>query len=564
LGREFSYDLLAAVADMSEDALQRSLDAVLRSGLVYQHDETLRVYAFKHALIRDAAYHSLLRVTRQRYHARIAEALRARFPEVAQNRPELLAHHLSGAGSHSDAATHWRAAGNSAAERSAVNEAVSHFRRAMADLHRLPMDAARMDQELSTLTALAPTLMAVYGWAAPEIGETCKRAIDLAGWLGAPDRMWRPLRGLWTHELVGGRLQEAMETAKQLMAVGLAAGDPILISVGRNATSLTYYYRGEYDEAIAEAQAGLSGCSYDTDAAIARALQSSAAVNMRMAKGSALWMQGRQEEGVAIVEEMVAYARSLHHSPSVATALASAMGFNHWDRDWRRMFELADEVYELSRAEGFAMWMAAAGLYRGRAHIGLGQIDSGVAEVLEWASLFSQTRSGVIQASATSMISEALHLAGRSEEALVVSGEGQRRAEKGLVRHSMPEVLRTRGNILRDLGRPNEAEAAYSDAIACARARGALSFELRALTSLLELRLSSECPGDLAVELDRVVSAMGCAPDRPDLVAARELLSRVPSRTMSSGAPVHVLQQARGRSPSRTPKTGARREPSRP
>ena len=529
LGREFTYDLLAAVAETPDDAVRESLDVILKSGLVYQDDEKSRLYTFKHALIRDAAYNSLLRATRQRYHARIAKVLIARFPQLVQNRPELLAHHLSKAGSHADAAAYWRAAGKSAMERSAVNEAVSHFRRAMADLGELPTDAARIDQELSTLTALAPALMAVYGWADPGVGETCKRAIDLAGKLGAPDKMWRPLRGLWTHELVGGRLENALETATQLMSIGLASGDPMVISSGRNATSLTHYYRGEYDEAIAEAEAGLSGCPYDVDVAIARALQTSAAVNMRMTRGGALWMQGRQEEGVAIVEDMVTYARSLRHPPSLATALASAMGFADWDRNWPRAFSFADEVYDLSRAEGFAMWMAAAGMYRGRARIGLGQVEGGVAEVLEWAALFGQTGFRVNEGSTTSMISEALHLAGRSEEALEVAGEGQRRAEKGLVRLLMPEVHRMRGNILRDLGRSDESDVAYCRAAASARAQGALSLELRALTSLFELRLSCGQPGNLAAKLRRAMAAMACAPDRPDLVAAHELLSRVPA-----------------------------------
>jgi tetratricopeptide (TPR) repeat protein len=527
LGREFTQDLLVAVAQVPEETVGRWLDAILGSGLVYRVDNASRVYTFKHALIRDAAYDSLLRSTRQRHHARIAEALRARFPEVAQNRPELLAHHLSGAGSHADAAIYWRAAGTSAAERSAVNEAVAHFRRAMADLDPLPMDAARIDQELSTLTALAPTLMAVYGWAAPEVGETCKRAIDLAGRLGVPGRMWPPLRGLWTHQLVGGRLQEAMETATQLMAIALAAADPIPASVASNAKSLTHYYRGEYKEAIAVAEAGLSGCSYDIDVTIARALQSSSAVNMRMAKGGALWMQGRQEDGAAIIEEMVAYARSLGHPPSIATALASAMSFTHWDRDWTRTFAIADEVYDLSRAEGFAMWVAAAGMYRGSARIGLGQVESGVAEVLDWGALFRQTGFAAGVGAMTTIVSEALHLAGRSKEALVVNVDGERRAEAGLVRLLAPEIHRTRGNILRDLGHPTEADAAYCRAAACARAQGAISLELRALTSLLELRLLSGCLGDVPAELIGVMSAMPCAPDRPDLVAARELLYRV-------------------------------------
>jgi tetratricopeptide (TPR) repeat protein len=531
LGREFSHDLLMAVAQSSEDIVQRQLDLMLESGLVFRHGHASAVYTFKHALVRDAAYDSLLRATRQRYHILIAEVLVARFPEIVQNRPELLAHHLSGAGVYAEAATHWQAAGEIAGKRSAVNEAVAHLRHALADLERLPVDEARMEQELSILTALAPVLMAVYGWAAPEVGESCKRAIELGRRLGANDRMYSPLWGLWTNQFVGGRLHEAMETATQVLAMAQAAGDPMLVSVGRNATCYTRFYRGEYDEAVAEAQAGLRHCSFEMDVQITQTFQASAVGSMLISKASALWMQGRQDEGIAIVNDLVGHARSLRHPPSIATALASAMFFSLYDRHWKRLFAFADEVYDLSQAEGFAMWTANAGMHRGRARIGLGQVDKGVAEVLEWGALFRQTGSGCIEGSVTSMVSEALHMAGRSEEALVVSTEGERRADTGLVRVMVPEIYRIRGNILRDLDRLDQADEAYRLAVACARAQGAVSLEIRALTSLLDFRLSRGQLGDLPAELGRAMVALPDQQDRPDFISARNLLARIRSRT---------------------------------
>ena len=120
-------------------------------------------------------------------------------------------------------------------------------------------------------------------------------------------------------------------------------------------------------------------------------------------------------------------------------------------------------------------------------------------------------------------------MAGRSEEALVVSAEGERRAEMGLVQVMKPEIYRTRGNILRDLDRLDEADEAYRQAVACARAQGARSLELRALTSLLDLHLCRGQPGDLPAELRRTMAAMVCRPDRPDLITARELLARIRS-----------------------------------
>jgi class 3 adenylate cyclase/tetratricopeptide (TPR) repeat protein len=527
VGREFSLDLLASASQLSADEVRRQLEVMLQSGLVYQHGDTSPIYTFKHALVRDAAYDSLLRATRQRYHARIAEVLVASFPELGQTRPELLAHHLSGAGFHADAAAHWQAAGENAAKRSAVHEAVAHLRRALVTLEQLPEDATRSDRELSVLISLAPMLMAAHGWAAPQVGETCRRAIDLGRRLGAGNRIFPVLRGLWTNQFVGGRLRDAMETAEQVLAMGLASGDPILVSIGRDATSYTHFYRGEYEEAIAEAQIGLQHCSFDMDFHIARSFHISAVSSMLITKASALWMQGQQGDGIAIVNDMVAHARSIRHPGSIATALATAMFFSLYDRDWKRLFAFADEVYDLSRAEGFAMWTANAGLHRGRARIGLGQVDAGVAEVLEWGALFRQTGSGVIEGSTTSMVSEAMHMAGRSEEALVVSAEGERRAQAGLVGVMLPEIFRTRGDILLELERLDEADHAYRRAVACARGQGARSLELRALTSLLDLHLKRGQPGDLPAELRRAMDAMLCSPDRPDLVKARCLLARI-------------------------------------
>jgi class 3 adenylate cyclase len=527
IGREFSHDLLVAVAQSSADAVRRQLHAMLQSGLVYRHGDVSPVYSFKHALVRDVAYDSLLRTTRQRYHARIAEVLVARFREVTQNRPELLAHHFSGAGFHKDAAARWQAAGENAAKRSAVNEAVAHLRRALTDLEKIPEDAARVDRELSVLTALAPALMAVYGWASSEVSDTCKRAIGLARRLGATDRIYMPLWGLWTNQFVGGRLGEAMETAAQVLAIGLAAGDPMLEMTGRHVSSYTCYYRGEYDASIAEAQAGLRHYTYELELRIAQTFQISTSTSGMTAKASSLWMKGHQDEGKALMDEVVAIARSLRNPPCTATALGEAMFFSLYDRDWKRLFAFADEVYNLAHAEGFAMWTANAGLHRGRARIGLGDADAGVAEVLEWGALFGQTGDGILVGSVTSMFTEALHLAGRSEEALLVSAEGARRAEAGHVRVMMPEIYRTRGNILRDLDRLDEADRAFCQAVACAQVQGARSLELRALTSLLDLRACRGPIDNLAGELRQALAAMTCRPDRPDVIAARKLLERI-------------------------------------
>lgn len=528
IGREFSPDLLTAVGQLPEETVRRQLDTMVESGLLLRLTGTSPVYAFKHALIRDAAYDLLLKATRRIYHGRIAKTLIDQYPASVENFPELLAHHLSGAGDCLEAAARWQAAGARATQRGAVKEAVSHLRRALADLEQLSEDPIRLNRELQVLTALAPVLSAVAGWGAPVVGETCSRAIELARRLGADDRIYALLWVLWSNQFVGGRLRDAPETAAKLFTMGLDANDPMLVTIGRGATCYTHYYRGEYDEVIAEAGVGLRVHTSDMDSIVTRKFQISPKSTMLITKASALWMQGRQDDGIATANELIAHGRGLRHPPSVATTLGTAMYFNLYDRDWKRLFALAEEVHELARAEGLAMWTAVSGLHRGRARMGLGEVEAGVAEVLEWGALFRQTGcSGVLEGSFTSMMSEAMHLAGRSEEALVESNEGERRAKAGYVLAMMPEIYRIRGNILRNLDRLDQADEAYSEAVDCARAQGARSLELRALTSQLDLRLSLGQPEDIPTELHRAMNAMICAPDRPDLAAARELLTRL-------------------------------------
>ncbi len=527
VGREFSHDLLAAVAEISADTVQRHVELMLASGLVYDHAEHSRTYIFKHALVRDAAYSSLLRSTRQRYHARIAAVLAQQFPEMARLRPELLAHHLSGAGAYAQAAIHRQAAGEDAAARSAVNEAVAHFRQALDDLARLPEDNERMDHELAVLTALAPVQMAAFGWASAEVGQSSSRAIALAQKLGAHDRMYSPMWALWANQFVGGRLGPAHTSAQSVLAMALATGSPMLWITGHHASCYTHYYRGEYAPAMVQAELGMGHYTFALDLQICQIFQLSSIINILCVKGCTLWMQGRQDDGAAVIDDMLAHARALKHPPSIAAALAFAMFFTLYDRDWKRMFSCADEVYQLSRAEGYAMWMANSGMHRGRARIALGQREAGLAEVLEWGALFSQTGSGSIEGSTTSMISEALHWCGRDDEALAASAEGEQRALDGEVGVMLPEIYRTRGDILRDMGRMGDARKAYHQAIDCARAQAALSLELRALTALVDMLGDSAAPAGLVAELRSALARMVCSTDRPDMVSALALLQRL-------------------------------------
>jgi predicted ATPase len=185
LGREFAYELLQALMTMEEATLQHGLAQLVDAELLYQRGRPPRArYIFKHALIQDAAYTSLLKSTRQQYHQQIAQLLEARFPETVEAEPELLAHHYTEAGCHAQAVGYWQQAGARAIHRSANVEVIAHVQRGLELLTALPDIPQRTQHELDLLTTLGPALMSTRGYAAPEVGQTYSRARELCQQVG--------------------------------------------------------------------------------------------------------------------------------------------------------------------------------------------------------------------------------------------------------------------------------------------------------------------------------------------------------------------------------------------
>src|SRR6266849_3714322 len=200
IGRQFSYALLQAVSQLDTSTLQRELGRLVEAEIVYQRGLPPEAYYFfKHALIRDSAYESLLKSTRQHYHQRIAQVLEAQFPETAETQPELLAHHYTEAGLTEQAVHYWHHAGQRAIERSAYVEAIAHLRQGLALLQTLPETPERSQEELLLHIALGVSLSVTKGFAAPEVAQTYLRAQHLCHHLEDPHQLFSVLRGLWNY-----------------------------------------------------------------------------------------------------------------------------------------------------------------------------------------------------------------------------------------------------------------------------------------------------------------------------------------------------------------------------
>jgi predicted ATPase len=218
IGRRFAYDLLQAIAQVDEATLQHELGRLVEAELVYQRGlPPQATYLFKHALIRDSAYASLLKSTRQHYHQRIAQVLEEQFPETAETQPELLAHHCTEAGLIAQAIGYWQKAGHIAVQRSAHVEAISHLTHGLALLQTLPETPECTQQNVDIHIALGASLLATKGSGAPEVEQTYLRARQLCQHLEAPHQLFPVLRGLWNYYQVRAAYQMAQTLAEQLV-----------------------------------------------------------------------------------------------------------------------------------------------------------------------------------------------------------------------------------------------------------------------------------------------------------------------------------------------------------
>jgi predicted ATPase len=245
IGRQFAYNLFQAVSQLDEVTLQRELGKLVEAELVYQRGiPPQSTYVFKHALIQDAAYESLLKSTRQQYHQRIAQVLEGQFPETAEAEPELLAHHCTEAGLLAQAVGYWHKAGQRAIERSSHAEAMSHLTKRLELLQTLPETPERTRREVDMLLALGASLIATKGWAAPEVGETYMYAQQLCQHLEDPYQLFPVLHGLWSHYLDGAELRTAHVLGKQLLALAQHVQDSAMLLGAHRALGATLFFLG--------------------------------------------------------------------------------------------------------------------------------------------------------------------------------------------------------------------------------------------------------------------------------------------------------------------------------
>ena len=527
IGREFDHELLAAAAGLPGPQLRAELDKLVRAELLFRKGRPPACsYIFKHALIQDAAYGSLLRTKRQEMHRRIAGVIEGSFPAVVAASPAVLARHWGEAGEPRAAARYWLTAGRQSAARFANAEAVDQFRRGLAAVAALPEGPDRDQLELDFQVPLATAITVARGWGAPEAEAVHRRAEELCRRIGPAAPLFHVTWGQWAWRLLRAELDEADRLARELWAQADRRGDPSYVVEACFAECCTGLFRGEFDRAVTHGRLGLK--LYDRDRSVWHAgfTGQNAGCTVWAHFGWALWIAGYPDEALATGEAAGRLGRELKDR------FSEAFGVYHHGcvQQHCRMGDASRRSGEASVAigteQGYGIWVALGTLCQGSGLVLGGEdLDRGADLVRQGIHLFRQSGAELSLSHYFAVLAEAYRASGRTDEALAAVDTGLAHAARTNERFHEANLLRLRGDLLRDRdpGDPT-AEDLFARAIEVAHRQQAKSWKLRAAISLARLWRDGGKRDEARTLLADVYGRFTEGFQTPDLVDARELL----------------------------------------
>ena len=478
-------------------------------------------------LIQDAAYGLLLQSARQQHHQRVAETLAERFPEIAETRPELLAHHFTEAGLVKPAMEFWLRAARRAVERSANVEASGHVQQGLALLERLPASPTREGLELGLSSMQGSAAIALKGYGAPEVERAFARALELCGSVGDPGQRFRAEVGLWTYYVVRADYGRAREIADRLTAMARARGSAAAAVHAAYCAGFSRYYVGDLQASCDAFLEGAATPAEDGDPALLLPTGDDVRIHLLAFLALVLWHLGRPTEAVARADEAVSMARRLGHPYGVAFALNGAAYLALCLRDGARATEALGECLAVSMDKGYRFFLLMGGFVRGWLLAQAGSAEEGFAAMAR--SVQAARGAGARMGETLMMVhfADACLRQGRVEEAREWLDQMAAAVAETGERFFEPDLHRLRGECLLLEGGPG-AEAAFRSAIEQAQRHGDRALELRGAAALARLASGDagrrrEARGLLAA----LVGAYPAAAETSELREARALVERL-------------------------------------
>jgi TOMM system kinase/cyclase fusion protein len=527
LGRDFPYELLRTVAPWGEARLQDALRQLVDAELLYQRGGPPHLtYVFKHALIQETAYQSLLKSKRQQYHQQIVHILELHFPEVATNQPELLAHHYTEAGLPAQALPYWQRAGQRAVERSANIEAISHFTKGLELLKALSVTPAHTRQELALQLALGPPLRMIKGHTAPEVEGIYSRAHELSQQVGDSRQQFSALINLWRWYINRASLREAHELAEQCFTLAQAVQDPGLLQDAHRILGWTSFFQGEPILARTHFEQGI--VLYDAQLGRSRAFSGGTehGVVCLSVLAWTLWGLGYPEQASAMNQEALTLAQKSSHAYSLGLALQYAALVHQSRREARRAQEIAEATMRLAHEHGFVQWIAGGMWIRGWALAEQGFIEEGIEQLRQGMDTWRTIGTDLATTHLLFRLAEAYGRGGQAAEGLRLLDEALAVVRKTAEGYFEAEIHRLKGELLLQqvAGGWGQAETCFCKALNVARRQEAKSLELRAAMSLSRLWQHQGKREDARQLLAGIYGWFTEGFDIPDLLEAKALL----------------------------------------
>jgi class 3 adenylate cyclase len=530
IGREFSYELIEAVAPMSQVEIDDALAQLCESGLAFRRGTPPdALYTFKHALVQDTAYDSLLKSHRKELHGRIARVIEQRFPNIKTAEPEVLAHHLTAAGLTDTAIPLWQSAGELALRRMALTEAVSHLNRGLKLVLVAPWSFQRDARELRLHSLLGTAWVALKGWAAPEVWTSFEPALALAKSLERRDALTSILWSLALNVMTQGRIAASLPRVEEMLEVAKAAGDDDRLTIAHAIACGRCYFAGEFTQALTHANHVLDLYNGDGHYHSTNVLNDPKTAAGIYASVST-WILGYPDQALRLNDEKDAHARRRGHPNDLAYALtvgAHELDHRVTHEDLRKR---AEESGRLGPVHSYSVQRTkmAPSLY-GLALIREGKPAEAIAPLRAWIAAW-EARGGKIRIPAMkAFLAEAMALTGDLDGALDLLDEAIAQIERPgwEERIHYAEILRLKGWILALKGDPEGAERNYLTSLDWACRQQAKMWELRTSACLARLWRSQGKRQEAYTLLAPVYDWFTEGFDTKDLLEAKSLLAEL-------------------------------------
>ena len=523
IGREFSYALMREVVGRDDASLKNALIKLEEAELLFRRGEPPEaIYSFKHALVRDAAYESLLKSRRQQLHGQIARTMEEKFIDIAVSQPEILAHHFTEAGLFKSAIDYWLKAGNLALGRSA-NDAVSHLRQGLKLIPSIEDPMLRDKSELLLQTSLGNSLRATEGWSTESVKDAYTRALQLSKQSGLDEHAFPAVFGLWTWNFPRGALGEAQALAEHLLNISQSTGDSIYKVLAHEALGFTLFAQGKFAAAHSELEHSLILCEDSKAAAYLSLSAQDPRVHVRSYDAMTLWFLGFPDQASRLCAEARSYADVSRHWFSEAIARTLSLRVHQLRGEVAIVASQADAAIALCEEHEFVHYVAMAKILRGWARTQQGDFENGIAEIQEGLEKERATGALLFESYSRGLLADACIKNKRYEQALEFLNQGKLRLDEADGEHFYAaEIYRLLGEIyLRSNQNLDQAEHYFSKGLKTSREQKAKSLELRLCLSMWDLYDLKRNADKCRPQLGEVYGSFTEGFDTADLVRAK-------------------------------------------